>query len=211
VKRLRSAVGAADHRTRVGHQRSARTRQQIIEAALSVFAERGPDAPVIDDFLRAAGIARGTFYRHFRTTEALRDATSTWLEETVMRGIDASVSGIAEPDLRLACGVRAWLEHARTDPVLCAFIVRNRARVGLVEQRVGSDIEAGRRAGCFVVASTVAGRDLLIGTIRESMARMMSGRVSRKYTDGVAMAILRGLGVEAARITQLMALPLTRA
>ena len=46
-------------------------RLRIIEAALRVFAEKGPDVAVIDDFIHAAGVARGTFYNHFRTTEDL--------------------------------------------------------------------------------------------------------------------------------------------
>ena len=44
-----------DHRTRVGRERSARTETRILEAALGVFADMGPDAPKIDDFVRAAG------------------------------------------------------------------------------------------------------------------------------------------------------------
>ncbi len=52
---------APDHRTRVGKERSARTERRILEAALEVFADRGPDAPAIDDFVQAAGVARGTF------------------------------------------------------------------------------------------------------------------------------------------------------
>ena len=58
----------SDHRTRVGRQRRARTQARILEAAFEVFARKGPDAPVIDDFIQAAGVARGTFYNHFRTT-----------------------------------------------------------------------------------------------------------------------------------------------
>src|SRR5690606_21405260 len=38
---------AINHRTRVGQQRRARTRSHIITTALSVFAAKGPDAPVI--------------------------------------------------------------------------------------------------------------------------------------------------------------------
>ncbi|MEY2866979.1 MAG: hypothetical protein RIQ43_1005, partial [Pseudomonadota bacterium] len=53
-----------DHRTRVGQERSNRTRLRILEAAMRVFAEKGPDAPVIQDFIIAADMSRGTFYNY---------------------------------------------------------------------------------------------------------------------------------------------------
>ena len=60
-----------DHRTRVGRERRERTQARIIEAALRVFAEKGPDAPIIDDFIKAAGVARGTFYNYFPSKDAI--------------------------------------------------------------------------------------------------------------------------------------------
>ena len=47
-----------------------RNRDAIVAAAKSVLAEAGADAP-IDGVLRAAGVGRGTFYRHFPTRESL--------------------------------------------------------------------------------------------------------------------------------------------
>ena len=47
-----------------------RNRDAIVAAAKSVLAEAGADAPV-DGVLRAAGVGRGTFYRHFPTRESL--------------------------------------------------------------------------------------------------------------------------------------------
>ena len=76
-----------DHRTRVGEERSARTETRILEAALRVFAERGPDAPVIDEFVQAAGISRGTFYNYFDSVEALLRATSEWTTREVVEAI----------------------------------------------------------------------------------------------------------------------------
>src|SRR5512137_1877770 len=77
----------ADHRPRVGRERRARMRLRIIESALRVFAEKGPEAAVIDDFIKAAGVARGTFYNHFRTTEELLIATSNRLENELIAAI----------------------------------------------------------------------------------------------------------------------------
>ena len=113
-----TAARDADHRTRVGRERSARTESRILEAAQRVFAERGPDAPVIDDFVQAAGIARGTFYNHFKTVEELLHATSEWTTRKTVQAIERAMTGIEGPTLRLGVGLRLFFAHAQRDPVL---------------------------------------------------------------------------------------------
>jgi AcrR family transcriptional regulator len=50
-----------------------RNRAQILRAAETVFARKGPGAP-IDEVAREAGLGVGTLYRHFPTKEALFEA-----------------------------------------------------------------------------------------------------------------------------------------
>ena len=47
-----------------------RTRERIVEAARTAFAQQGPDAQ-IDDIARRAEVGVGTVYRHFPTKDAL--------------------------------------------------------------------------------------------------------------------------------------------
>jgi AcrR family transcriptional regulator len=49
----------------------AARRQAILDAALSVFAERGFEAARLDDVAGRAGVAKGTLYLYFRDKEAL--------------------------------------------------------------------------------------------------------------------------------------------
>lgn len=197
----------ADHRTRVGQQRRERTRARILAAALPVFAERGTEAPVIDDFIRAAGIARGTFYTYFRTTAELLEAASRDLEDRLMVAIEAALAGRTDPVERLATGVRLWLRRARQDRVLCGFVIRSQLRGRLVEETLVKDLRAGHRQGSFRITTVAVGRDLVVGTIREAMARMLAGPVPRSYPDQVAAAILQGLGTGERDIRRLLALP----
>ncbi len=197
-----------DHRPRVGRQRRARTRTRILATALPVFAQKGPDAPVIDDFIKAAGVARGTFYNHFKTTDELLVATSMRLEDELILSIEAEMGSLTDPVQRLATGVRLWLQRARADPVFCAFIVRNRFRGRLVEKRLTGDIRAAKRDGRFSIPSVAVGRDLVVGVIREAMSRMTDARVPRAYVDDLTRLILRGLGVGHGVTEQLLAMAL---
>lgn len=197
-----------DHRTRVGQRRRAQTRRQIVAAALGVFAEKGLDAPVIDDFIRAAGVARGTFYNHFASTSELLDAATRMLEDNVMRSTLAAIGDIDDPARRLATGVRLWLYWSRQDKIGCAFVVRSRFRGPLVEKQLAADLRGGRDAGKFRFPSVETARDLLVGTILEAMRRMMDARVPKTYTDDVARLVLQGLGADKRSVDRLMTRPL---
>ncbi|MGA5037475.1 TetR/AcrR family transcriptional regulator [Streptomyces capoamus] len=50
-----------------------RNRERILEAAVRVFSEKGPDV-AIDTIAKAAGVGSATLYRHFPTREALVEA-----------------------------------------------------------------------------------------------------------------------------------------
>lgn len=51
--------------------RTAQRRQAILDAALTVFAERGYEAARLDDVAAKAGVAKGTLYLYFADKEAL--------------------------------------------------------------------------------------------------------------------------------------------
>lgn len=198
---------SADHRTRVGRERRARTRLRIVEAALGVFAAKGPDVPVIEDFIQAAGVARGTFYNHFRTTDELLTATSNWLEDDLIAAIQSVIGDLDDPVRRMATGIRLWLHLSRGDAVFCAFLVRSRFRGRAVEAQLAHDIGEGLAAGRMQASSMELARDLVVGVVREAQVRMMSARVPRSYPEDVARVILRALRVDERKIESLLATP----
>ncbi|MFD2272333.1 TetR/AcrR family transcriptional regulator [Undibacterium arcticum] len=53
--------------------------------------KKGPDLPVIDDFIAAAGVARGTFYNYFNTTSELLAAVTGEMSDEVLSIIDPEV------------------------------------------------------------------------------------------------------------------------
>jgi AcrR family transcriptional regulator len=50
--------------------RRDKTRLALIRAGQKLFAERPIDSVSIDDIVQAANVGRGSFYNHFRDTEA---------------------------------------------------------------------------------------------------------------------------------------------
>lgn len=188
-------MASPDYRTRVARERRARTRERILEAALGVFAARGPDAPVVRDFIEAAGVARGTFYNYYDSVEALLEDTTRWLEDDLMMSIERELAPFASPADRLTLGVRLWLRKAETDPVWCAFVAGAVKHGESVERTLEKDLRDGSRAGMFSFGSVEAARDVVVGTLHEAMRRMALGGTSTRFTRDVARAVFRGLGM----------------
>jgi AcrR family transcriptional regulator len=77
---------------------AARNRELLLAAAEAQFAEHGPEASVAD-IARRAGVAKGTFFRHFATKEELIAAVVagyvTTLRDVARRLLDSAEPGAA--------------------------------------------------------------------------------------------------------------------
>lgn len=73
---------------------------RIREAALHLFAERGPDRVTVRDVAAAAQVSPGLVMHHFGSKAALREA----VDEHVAQTFDAMVDAVADADLHEALG-----------------------------------------------------------------------------------------------------------
>ena len=67
-------------------------RAELVEAAAAVFSSKGVSATSVDDIVRAAGVAKGTFYLYFATKDDAVGAVATWMVGRVADRI-AEVAG----------------------------------------------------------------------------------------------------------------------
>jgi AcrR family transcriptional regulator len=182
-------------------------RTRILRAALGVFAEKGPDAPVIDDFVRAAGIARGTFYNHFEGVQELLRATSVWtIEETIASIVQSLREYGNRPLLRFGMGIRLFLHRARLDASWGGFVAKTWSLGRLAAPR--RDVAEGVRLGAFRVPSLEPALDVVFGALREAMLRMASGAAPRGYEEQVVEVCLHALGAKARGIAEVLGQPL---
>src|SRR5262245_12106322 len=85
----------------------AARRNQILDAATKVFAEKGFHRATIKDVAKAAGIADGTIYNYFDSMTALMLGLLDRLNETEDRAM--SLQQVAEGDLEAQ--MRSYLQH----------------------------------------------------------------------------------------------------
>ncbi|MDJ0340852.1 TetR family transcriptional regulator [Streptomyces sp. H10-C2] len=64
-----TADGSATANGRRAAAQRHRVRQDLAASAMHLFASRGYEATTVDDIAAAAGVARRTFFRHFRSKE----------------------------------------------------------------------------------------------------------------------------------------------
>lgn len=206
------AASKEDHRVRTGAHRREQTRRKLLAAALEVFADKGPDAALIDDVIVAAGVSRGTFYNHFTTTQDLLDALTSSLSDQILATIDEVVLPIPDPLRRVTCGCLLYM-HAGIDVKNWgAFLVRTGMRGGavgkLVDVYLPRDLELARQAGAIGYPTVRAARDLVIGGITQAILTVHQGEAPRGHLRAAMMLVLRGLGVPAAEATALAEMPL---
>jgi len=98
--------------------RGQRTRRRLVDAAETVFGEKGYEAASIADITRAAGVALGTFYVYFVDKKALLAEVIDSLGERLLHELAAAVESV-EGRLEVErAGLRAFFEFARRHRLL---------------------------------------------------------------------------------------------
>ncbi|MEV4148744.1 TetR family transcriptional regulator [Amycolatopsis sp. NPDC049691] len=84
-------------------------KERLVEAAFSLFAERGYDQTTVDDITERAGVGRTTFFRTFRAKEDVIFPD----HEVLLQAIEARLGGATEQTALLAVteGARLVLRH----------------------------------------------------------------------------------------------------
>jgi AcrR family transcriptional regulator len=153
-------------------RKKAQTRQAIYQAATTLFLARGYDAVTVDDVCRAADVAKGTFFLHFPTKDALLAEYGRVATEALRAHLTAQ-RGSAVAALRAS--LRYLAARAERDPELVRLTVReSMGRPAAMAQST----EQGRTLG-----------ELLIGLVQRGQA---AGELRRSVVPEVAGAVLVG-------------------
>lgn len=110
-------------------------RQQLLDAATWAFARKGYRAAQISDIIARAGVARGTFYLHFKSKEQLFLA----IVEDFHRRIKAALAttdagaGLAQaagsPRAMLQASARWWIEFFAADRDATTVILKEASSI----------------------------------------------------------------------------------
>ena len=89
---------AAEARQSARERQKVETRTRLYDASLQLFREKGFDAVQVDEIVRLAGVARGTFYLHFQGKDEVLEAFRDSVESDLRARLEAieSAASVAE-------------------------------------------------------------------------------------------------------------------
>lgn len=181
-----------------GHKKKARTRRQLVAAAVDVIAERG-EAFSVSDIVARAGVASGTFYNYFTDRDELIGAV---VPEVLASFAAESASAVVheDPALRLAAISALALGRAATSPdeiraVLRLDAVQKAIIDGGVADHLRDDLAVGVAAGRFEVPPGPAAVDVIVGSLFLAARRIVDGDMDDDYRRDVVTQLLCSLGI----------------
>nr|WP_315192179.1 TetR/AcrR family transcriptional regulator [uncultured Albidiferax sp.] len=204
--------GVEDHRVRVGAQRREATRLRLIESALTVLAEKGPDTAAIEDFIAAAQVSRGTFYNYFRTTSELLLAVAGGMSDEILQVVDPVVQQFSDPVARFSAGSRLYMQTAMRYPLWGAFITRVGTRVAargqLIDVYLNRDLLEAIARQRLKIDNVRVARDVVLGTIFFGIETMLTEPTHDHHPEQMMRCVLTGFGLPEAEAEAIAFAPL---
>jgi len=121
-------------------QKKKRKKELLLSAAFDLFVEKGPSSTAIDEIVRRAGVAKGTFYLYFRDRNEILNHLIAQKSALILREADAAAlkRKPSSADEELLFIVDEVVERFRRDPKLLALIYKNLSW-GLFAKALGVD------------------------------------------------------------------------
>jgi AcrR family transcriptional regulator len=183
----------------------------VLEAALSLFAERGIDATSMDAIAEASGVSKATIYKHWRDKDKLCLEVLGYLhgvdeEAPVFDSGDLRTDLIAQLNYQPAVHRKEMKE--RIMPHLIAYSARNRAfgdqwRARVLEKpraQIREMLKRGMRRGQLVKSlDPEVGIALLIGPMlyRHVFVNRFGGKLPADLATHVGDAFIAAFGTKA--------------
>jgi AcrR family transcriptional regulator len=173
-----------------------------------VFAARGVEGATIQEIADSADVAKGSFYNHFDSREAVHLAVVEETLEQLGAALDGSVAATADdPADVIAASLLATVRTCVGDPVLGAFVLRSAGLLDVARAALGErgrrDLRAGMAGGRFRLDDVEPAATLVAGAAEALVRSRLNGELPpRAEIDFVAL-VLRMLGLsgdEAAEI-----------
>ncbi|HJP69822.1 MAG TPA: TetR/AcrR family transcriptional regulator [Sphingomicrobium sp.] len=206
-------VCAADTRRKeIGQARREKTRMKLLASAARVIAQRGEEKATIDDFIQAAGVARGTFYNYYSTRNELLEDLWTGIGRDPFRAISDACATIEDPAERLVTQARMVLTCAASNPTWGWLVYALSVDADTINSDLLAyprpDLIAGLDGGRFSFDDIDSANDLVVGGVRRALRAKLSEQRSEHYGEALGTMLLRALGLETDEAARLASKPL---
>ena len=198
-------------RAEIGREKRARTRAELVAAANSLFAKQSVESVTVDDVVREAGVAKGTFYVHFDGLDRLTAAVAEELVQSFDEMLQTDRLSLADPPLRIAFGCSSFIDKALNDPRWASLVARMAAAAPkggeLLRSRLLEDLQQFSKSlpGTGTGASAELNLEVVVGIMLQLMRALGERRLSSLDRDAAVSAILRAIGLNARQAKSVLA------
>ena len=192
-------------------------RQALLAAAEELFGRHGFGAVSVDQIVAHAGVAKGTFYNHFRDKDDIAGQAALAIRHEVRDRIASLKTQSKDPAVHLAIAMTLFLELAVAKPrraqILAALLADSPNAAAGMNTHVRQTLAAGLASGRLQILSVDAALVLVIGVVSAGIGQLVQRKVSapRQRISEIVVHALMGMGltraeIEAGIIPQLEAL-----
>ena len=96
-------------------EKQQRTRQALLEAAATLFCQRGLEGASVDEIAQAAGYTKGAFYANFKSKEELFLVMLDEQFAKELERLDATLTGTHEPQEEARAAAADFIHFASAD------------------------------------------------------------------------------------------------
>jgi AcrR family transcriptional regulator len=190
-------------RAEIGREKRARTQAQLVAAATKLFAKRAVESVTVDDVVKEAGLAKGTFYVHFEDLRALTAAVAEELVKSFDDLLQPVRLSLRDPAVRIAFGCSCFIDKALADPGWAGVVVRMVAAVPtggeLARHRLFEDLRSLSRGLPRGSISAHLSLEIVVGIMIQLLGAFGEGRLTSRDRETAIDAILRAIGIDASQ------------
>lgn len=180
------------------------TRSALVAAGHKLFSKKPVDAVAIDDIVQEAGVAKGSFYNHFKEKNDILMAVREEVRKNINIQVNEINSGVEDPAVRVARALAVHYRLTFDDPNIVSIILHRDANVGNaialeVNQGALEDAREGVSSGRFAVPSAESAAHFIVGTGYAGMVSMINDQnvsLVASLARHLILLVLRGLGLE---------------
>ena len=194
----------ADHACCTPTSKRERTRIALIEAAIDVLADKGLEGTSIDDLMRVAGMARGTFYNYFQTREEVAEAVSDHIREQIFSTIVDPIPTHYSHEETFACVSYGFIQYGLVYPKTGWALVRIGGSTHWVTGERFQRAHTALQAVLPGDETPFNGLVYIEGVALMIMRRQLEGAISPEDAQAVIALALRGVGIPPNNIARLL-------
>ncbi len=187
-----------ERRASIGEAKRARTRAAILEAARACYASPGTGSVTVEAVIQAAGLAKGTFYLHFRDLPALEAELGDALIAELSERLEPARLAVDNPLTRMATAVTILLRDLAAAPEQARLAAR--AAVMLpdvaeaVQARLRGDLADAQSVGLLAVGSVDLAARIVVALVEQASWLFSVSRIDATAVPDIVRAVLRAMG-----------------